>query len=117
MQALSKDAILAADDKKLEKLDVPEWDGCVYIRTMTGTERDAFEAAFVSKNGTTNNFQNIRARLASLTVCDEDGKRLFADTDVLAVGQKSAAALDRVFGVAMRMNGLRPEDVEELEKN
>lgn len=116
MSELDKNAILSADDKKVEQVDVPEWGGHVHVRTLTGTERDAFESAFFSQNGT-QNLANIRSRLAVLTVCDARGKRLFADTDVVAVGKKSAAALDRVFGVAQRLNGLRAEDVKELEKN
>ena len=41
---LTKDAILQAQDSKLEKLEVPEWGGHVFIKSMSGTERDNFEA-------------------------------------------------------------------------
>ncbi len=45
--ALSKDAILAAKDTKLSgEISVPEWGGSVYVKTLTGTERDAFEDAY-----------------------------------------------------------------------
>ena len=42
MNILSKDAILAADDLPRETVHVPEWGGDVYVRTMSGTDRDAF---------------------------------------------------------------------------
>jgi hypothetical protein len=48
---------------------------------------------------------------------DENGERLFQEEDTFPLGGKSAAALDRIFTVAQRLNGLRDEDVEELAKN
>jgi len=50
-------------------------------------------------------------------VVDENGKRLFRYADVEALGQKSAAALDRIFDVAMSLSGMRDEEVEELIEN
>jgi len=52
-----------------------------------------------------------------LTICDEEGTRLFAAKDMDELGKKSAAALDRIFTVAQRLNGLSGEDVEDLAKN
>jgi hypothetical protein len=42
---------------------------------------------------------------------------LFTDEDVAALGQRSAAALERVFDAASRLSGLSAEDMEELAKN
>jgi hypothetical protein len=63
------------------------------------------------------NLQNVRARLVSLSTVDENGERLFSDADVVALGGKSAAALERVFTVAMRLSGLTPDDVKDLTEN
>jgi hypothetical protein len=60
---------------------------------------------------------NMRARLVSLTVIDEAGQRLFSDDEVDLLGAKSGAALDRVFAVAQKLNGLSGADVEALTKN
>jgi hypothetical protein len=35
----------------------------------------------------------------------------------VALGGKSAAALERVFTVAMRLSGLTPDDVKDLTEN
>ena len=59
----------------------------------------------------------MRARLVGLTVIDETGQRLFTDDEVDLLGAKSGAALDRVFAVAQKLNGLSGADVEELSKN
>lgn len=103
MNILTKDAILAADDLPREIVPVPEWGGDVYVRTMSGTDRDAFEASLIGKEG---RLENVRARLVSLTLCDEAGSRMFTDSDITALGGKSAQALDRVFAVAQRLNGI-----------
>ena len=116
---LNKDAILKAADSKIEKLDVPEWGGHVFIRTMTGTERDDFEAeTYITKGKNVEfNRRNFRARLLVRALCDESGTPMFTSKDIDALGKKSAKALDRCFGAAQKLNGLSADDVEELTKN
>lgn len=114
MGMLDKAAILAADDLPRETVAVPEWGGEVCVRTMTGTERDAFESGLLAKEG---RMENVRARLVSLTLCDEQGERLFDDAEVATLGKKSARALDRVFAVAQRLNGIGTEAAEAAKKD
>jgi hypothetical protein len=117
---LNKAEILAIDDLKFEDVQIPEWGGAwVRVRTLQANERDRFEASTVQRNGkkVTTNLDNIRARLCLLCMVDENGERLFQEEDTFPLGGKSAAALDRIFTVAQRLNGLRDEDVEELAKN
>jgi hypothetical protein len=117
MSLLSKDAILAAEDRRTCDVDVPEWGGTVRVRALSGAERDAYEIALagVRPDGTARpNLVNVRARLVAMAVVDEDGKRLFTDRDAAALGEKSAQAMDRVFVAAQRLSGLSQGDVEEL---
>jgi hypothetical protein len=100
----TKDFILEAQDLKTETINVPEWGCDVTLRAMTGTERDAFDQSLVLDGQ--RNIENLRARLLVKTIVDESGQRLFADEDAVALGKKSAAALDRCFDVAQRLNGL-----------
>ena len=119
MSLLSKTAILAANDLKSEDVEVPEWGGAVRVRSFTGRERDAFEASMVRGEGRDRkvDLTNMRARLVGLTVIDETGQRLFTDDEVDLLGAKSGAALDRIFAIAQKLNGLSGADVEELSKN
>ena len=112
---LTKDEILSADDLKKETVSVPEWGGSVIVRNLMGFERDQFEASIVQ--GKTANLSNLRAKLVTMSVVNEKGKRLFSVKDVEALGRKSASALDRVFAVAQKLSGLTPKDVDELAKN
>jgi len=117
---LTRDQILAASDLKTEIVDVPEWGGQVTVRTMTGAEKDEWEERLLagSEEGSRKvTLKRIRATLLALTVVDESGKRLFADSDVERIAGKSAAAIDRVYEAASRLNRLSKQDVEELEKN
>ncbi len=116
---LSRDEILNIKDLPVEEVYVEEWQAWVRVRGLTGAERDQFEQSIVETRGkdTRVNLRNIRAKLVTLCVVDEEGKRLFKDEDVELLGRKSAVALNRIFEVAQRLSGLRPEDVEELAGN
>jgi len=116
MALLTKEQILSAHDLKKIKVDVPEWGGSVFIKTITAAERDRFESA-IYKSKTKINIVNVRARLASLTVVDDKGARLFTPDDISALGEKSAMAMDRIFQAACKLNKMTPKDIEELEKN
>ena len=113
---LSRDDILKVSDIKSELVYVPEWGGDVYVRGMTGAERDSFEASIVQTRGKKQSVDmtNVRAKLASMTICDEKGTRLFTEQDIKELAKKSASALQRVFGVAQKLSGIGDTDIEEL---
>lgn len=112
---LTKDAIRAASDLPREMVQVPEWGGFLYVRTMTGTERDAWETGL--SKGKHVNLDKVRAKLAVAVACDADGKPMFDASDVDWLSEKSAAALQRIFAAASKLNCLSSSDVEELAKN
>lgn len=123
MKLLTREDILAASDLKRELVEVPEWGGSVYVRAMTGTERDSFEESIIEirQNGKGVSAKPIlaamRAKMCARCMVGENDERLFTDTDVEALGQKSAAALDRVYAVAQRLNAMGEADIEELAGN
>ncbi len=116
MALLSKKEILSHVDLKSEIIDVPEWGGQVKVITMSGFARDRFEAGITGKNGGSN-FVNIRAKLAAATIADEEGNLIFNEDDIIKLGNKSCAALDRVFAASQKLNRMSQEDVEALAKN
>lgn len=121
MPIATKAQILAADDRPTEKVETPEWgEGAfVLVRSLSASERDRFEQSMIEERGksTRANLENIRGRFAALCVVGEDGERLFTDAEARDLGQKSAAVLDRIFGIAQRLNGMSSDDVEELAGN
>lgn len=124
MGLLTRDEILGKQDIKVQRVEIPEWDGHAFVRMLPGAERDRFEQSNVKvvkgKRGKTHtepNPANFRARLAALCLCDEAGKRLFADSDAVDLGRKCGAALDRIADAALELNRMREEDYEEAEGN
>lgn len=123
---LSREEILNAEDRVRELVDVPEWSGSVWVRSLEGIERDRLESSFVRYGRTTkgalqadfNTSANdvVRARLCAMTIVDEEWRNLFTESDLLILTHKSAAALDRVFQVAQRLSGISTEDVEVLKE-
>ena len=119
-ELLTRAQILETQDLGREVVPVPEWGGSVVMRGLTGRERDAFEASIVRMQrgapgaGMERSLQNIRARLVAMAAIDESGARLFEDRDVRALGEKSAAALDRLFDAARRLSGMSEADVKAI---
>lgn len=115
----NKAAILAAQDLPVAEMEVPEWGAWVRVRTLTAGERDTFESEVVQNNGrnTRTNTRNIRAKLVAACLVDEDGRPLFGLADVEALSAKSAKAMDRIFGKAAELCGMREADVQELAEN
>lgn len=116
MALLSKQQILEAQDIKTTTVAVPEWGGEVIVGTMTAAERDQFEMEALkmrkSNGGELPTTTSIRARLAAWTLVDEQGNRVFTETEVLALSQKSGVALDRIFDAATSLNGLSGAEKE-----
>ncbi|MET8824795.1 hypothetical protein ABZX40_17995 [Streptomyces sp. NPDC004610] len=120
-QYLSAEQILNVDDLKYEDVAVPEWGGTVRVRELTGTDRDKFESAFVGKDGKSvraEGLEGYRARLAAASIVDQNGKVLFRSAaEAKRLGEKSAAALQRVCDAATRLSEITEEDVKELTGN
>ena len=116
---LSKDEILATQDLRTETVEVREWGGSVRLRCLTGAERDAFEATLVKEidGKRMPDMNNLRAKLLAATIVDEDDQQMFSAADLSALGGKSAVALDRLFTVAQRLNGMSADAVEATVKN
>jgi len=119
IKVLSREDILKAEDRRIEVVEVPEWGGSVRVRSMTGAERDQFEGEVldIRRGGVELKRANFRARLVVRTVVGDDDKPMFSPGDLEALGAKSAAALDRVIAIAMRLNGLEPGALEVAAKN
>jgi len=119
-KVLTRENVEKAKDLPKEWVDTPEWGekgSGLYVRTMTGTERDNWEyTTFVE--GKETGMKNIRASLVELCSVDEEGKRIFKKGDATTMlGGKSSLVLDRLFETAQRLNALRRADLEAKVKN
>lgn len=88
----------------------------LFVREMTGAERDAFEADQVEGNKTGDALKNFRARLVVKVLVDENGERVFKDEDADSVGKLPSRQIRTAFDKAATVNALTSEDVKDIEK-
>lgn len=125
IKPLTREEILSADDIRGEWVEVPEWTtetgaSHVYVEGLDGVGRDRFERSIVRGDGANREvvWDNMRAKLVQRCTKDpEDGLLLFSPDDIEALGLKSGAALQRVFGTAARLSGITPEEQRALVEN
>lgn len=116
MMLLTREAIVQAQDLKSERVSIPEWGGEVRVRMMTGTERDALGRSMLGADGKPS-MAGYDVKLVARCMVGEDGLPLFGPDEVEALGAKSAAALQRVYEVAERINSMSAASVETAQGN
>ncbi|QVQ51299.1 hypothetical protein J4H86_21135 [Spiractinospora alimapuensis] len=119
MALLSAEEIEAADDRQHRDEEVPEWGGTVRVVGLSGTDRDAYEAAMVDNKGKAASIRlaNFRAKLVVKCLVDEEGRRLFGDDKAKVLGQKNGAVVDRLFDIARELSGMGKDAVAEGKEN
>lgn len=111
-----KERILASKDLLTEPVDVKEWGETVHVRVMTGIDRDSLTAGM--RDGVGNlDLMKYRARLLVRCIVNEDGSTMFSENELDLLNAKSSVALDRLFAVADRINGVNSDAVDAAEKN
>jgi len=110
-------------DLKKEKVTCPEWGGDVFVRSLTGSEKEDFTASlfdYDDKGVPTRKpdyLVNIKVGMLVRSICDENGERIFADEDAKELADKSNVVLSRLDKVCNRLNGVKAEVVEQQAKN
>lgn len=113
---LDKAGILSKAKVRVERVEVPEWGDAVHLRELTAGERDLYEGASIEAKGMAK-WRDVRAKLLSLSLCDEQGVRLFGDGDIQQLSTLPAGIADRLWEKALKLNRMTKDDVEALEKN
>ncbi len=119
MGLINRDALLAKDTLKIEKVMIDE-NNYVFVREMTGKERDTFEQSLLKKEGNdyVEDLTDFRAKLAVCTICNEKGDLLLNSNDYKTLSKnKKVAFLDKVVEVAQKLNAINKEALEDKVKN
>lgn len=119
MTTLDKAAILAAKDREIAAVDVPEWGGEVYVQAMSAAQVATFKALSLAavdmSTGSAEEFRvkdfsviaALECKVVAWCLCDENGKRLFTDAEVEALGEKSPTVIERIADRAVEISGIR----------
>jgi hypothetical protein len=118
--ALTAEEILAMDDLPMEEVVVPEWKGrTVFVCGLTAAAKNAYQASLVDVQGKSRKLklEHSTAKLLVRCLVNRERKLLFTESQILALGAKSAAALERLGKVASRLSGMDEGEQEQLLKN
>lgn len=99
---LTREQLLAADDRKTEDMQVDEWGGVVRIAVMSGAARDALQNTLLGNTSTS----FFEASLLVATLVDDSGAAVFTSDDIAALQEKSTDVVARVASAAMVLNKL-----------
>lgn len=115
MLALTKADILGSCDRKIETVDVPEWGGTVFVRSLSAGERDAMDRQFTGKTG---RVEVSRHGMAAYVMCDESGAPLFTTPEeIAALSEKSAQVIERIVEAGLRLSKIGQGEIEIARKN
>ncbi len=111
-----------AQDSPVEPMEIPEWGGTFYLRTLGGDERDDYENWLAGRgvgrgNGNSRDLVGLRAKWASLCLGDSNGERLFGDDEISILAAKNGMVLERIRAEGMRFNGYSSSEVDEMVGN
>lgn len=112
-----RDKILAAEDIQSEMVEVPEWDCTIEVRGMNGADRSRIlELAATADDGKIS-IGNMYVETVIASAYDpESGERIFTDADRDVLMAKSAAAIDRIAQVGMRLSAMSPEAQDDAKR-
>jgi hypothetical protein len=122
---LNRELLLQRDELKIEKVELTR--GHVFVREMTGREKDIWEQSMLKQkaSGDKNKaveyettLEDFRAKLAVVTVCDAEGNLLFEPKDVKTLNKMmSATNIERIVNIAQKLNAITEKDKDEILKN
>lgn len=124
--ALSKEQILGIVDIEVKEIDVPSWGGSVYIRQLSRGQQDEYLKRRIQpyqvemKGGAEQELKTSMllyghdAWLVVQGVCDEEGKRLFSDSDIKKLDEKNGEVIGKIASEIVEFSGFG-KDVEEIE--
>jgi len=114
-KALTGDAVVAAVDSDLTRVEIPEWGGHAFLRIMSTGERDDYECEWRKKADS--GVENFRSKFVAKCLVNESGKRLFGNSDIEKLAAKSSKVVNRLWELAMKLNNLSEAGIEEAAKN
>lgn len=106
---------LLARARRVEKVTIPELGADLYVRRMSGHERNLFQSSQLAvKKDDLVGLLPLQALLLSMTVCEEDGTLVFDSAE--EVEKLDGLVLDALGAAAMALNGMTSESRDQIEK-
>lgn len=104
-----------------ELVPVPEWKCQVWTHELTGEEKDEYQSGMFDVDGSdyTLNFQNNTVRLVVYAARDDNGNRLWPNTErgIAEVKKLGSAGAERIAEAARRLSKMTKESRKTVAKN
>ena len=122
---LNREALLKKEKPEVVKVVLGK-DEYVYVRQMTGREKDNFEQSLrkeiKNNKGVIEGYEvalnDFRAKLAVVTLCNAEGVLLLKPEDYTLLSMNMlAATLEKIVTAAQKLNAITEEDKEALVLN
>jgi len=116
---VSSSDIFAADDIRVEDVEVSEWGGMVRLRQLPTHEMTTFLDENFDSDGVSPKDYNFVVRMLSRTMVDGEGERLFEDDEHAdkVLGKKSWRVIQGLCERAIELNRLTDAEVDEAKKD
>ena len=112
---LTKDSINSIQEPKAVELNIPEWNGSVYVRVMVAADRDAMGYAVEQARKSKKSISGI---MVAHSLSDENGNRIYTDEEGESIlSKKSNKALDRIIRFSNKLNLVGDDEVQTAVKN
>jgi len=129
---LTREELLGIDDSQVKEIHVPVWDVDIFIRKLTRGQQDQYSRRrfgnpkmiqTINKKAKDIGSQEVESNvdifghdswLVAQGVCDENGKRIFKNTDIPKLDNKDGEAIGFIAKEIILFSAMS-EDVEELE--
>lgn len=116
---MNRNEFFDTNDRVIEPVKIQMGDRTVtlHVRSLTGAERDEYEASCLTRNqkgAFEVRMKNLRARLVEMATCNADGTAYFEQGDAARIGKKNARIIAALYEAAARLSGLGDKELEEL---
>jgi hypothetical protein len=108
--------IFSADDIESELVEVKAWGVTVLVKSMTARDRARMINSSVTESGGFQLEDILPDMVIASTYDPETGERVFQDGDRDALMSKSAAPIEQIATIAMRLSGMEENSVDEAGK-
>lgn len=110
MSFLTKDQIIAAQDRRYKEVEVPEWNGKVRLASFDADQALNHTELMNNRREGKPGPNPISAMLAA-SIVDESGNRIFTEKDMNELGKKSPTVLSRLVEAVRELNAKEEVDV------
>ena len=115
---LTREQIDALNDVEIVSVEVPEWKGQVFIRSLDAAGREAMAARLDKEKAKPNSKVSTAGIIVAAVLCDHAGRLLYGDEDGPAIlSKRNTRALDRIIKAAKGLNGFGDDEVKAAAKN